>query len=72
MQVVNVVHHFTPANAMNSARADALSFRAPRSADVTVVEPCLLTPREHMQKWVASMMTPTPTGSKTSWMALAT
>ena len=57
---------------MNSARASGFSRMAPRRAEVVVVEPCLFTPREHMQKWVQRITTPTPLGLKASSMALAT
>ena len=45
--------------------------KMPRRALVTVREFCFSTPRIIMQKWAASITTPTPVGLSTSMMASA-
>src|SRR5436309_12639229 len=56
----------------NSSRVFASWSSAPRSALVTVFEFCFSTPRIIMQRWYASITTPTPKGSSTSMSASAT
>src|SRR5205823_10557832 len=56
----------------NSSRVLASCSSAPRSALVTVLEFCFSTPRIIMQRWYASITTPTPRGSSTSMSASAT
>src|SRR6266571_2676821 len=56
----------------NSSRVFASWSSAPRSALVTVLEFCFSTPRIIMQRWYASITTPTPCGSSTSMSASAT
>src|SRR2546430_6367755 len=56
----------------NSSRVFASCSSAPRKALVTVLEFCFSTPRIIMQRWYASITTPTPRGSSTSMSASAT
>src|SRR5258706_10288378 len=56
----------------NSSRVLASSRNAPRSALVTVLEFCFSTPRIIMQRWYASITTPTPSGLSTAHSASAT
>src|SRR5206468_10130449 len=56
----------------NSSRVFASCSRAPRRALVTVLEFCFSTPRIIMQRWYASITTPTPRASSTSMSAPAT
>src|SRR5204863_5542657 len=56
----------------NSSRVLASSRNAPRSALVTVFEFCFSTPRIIMQRWYASITTPTPSGVSTRQSASAT
>src|SRR6266542_2213030 len=55
----------------NSSRVFGSSRKAPRSAEVIVLEFCFCTPRIIMQRWYASITTPTPFGSSTSHSASA-
>src|SRR5260221_8476676 len=56
----------------NSSRVFASWSSAPRRALVTSLEFCFSTPRIIMQRWYASITTPTPRGSSTSISASAT
>ena len=50
------------ASERNSSRVRASLRKRPRTADVTVCEFCFCTPRIIMQRWYASITTPTPRG----------
>ena len=54
------------------ARLFLRSRKIPSMALVMAPECCFSTPRIIMQKWRASQITPTPTGSMISWMVCAT
>src|SRR5438552_16101783 len=56
----------------NSSRVFASWSSAPRRALVIVLEFCFSTPRIIIQRWYASITTPTPRGSSTSMSASAT
>src|SRR5690606_20891085 len=65
--------HFRPCTRRrNSSRVRPSSRKAPRSADVIVLESCFSTPRIIMQKCAASITTPTPRGCSASTSASAT
>ena len=55
----------------NSSRVFESSRKMPLSALVTAREFCFSTPRIIMQKWAASITTPTPVGRRTFMMASA-
>ena len=55
----------------NSPRVMGQSRKAPSMAEVTAFEFCFSTPRISMQRWTASMTTPTPRGLSASWRAWA-
>src|SRR5215469_3954282 len=55
----------------NSERVSSSLRKQPSMEEVTASECCFSTPRIIMQRWRASMTTPTPWGSMTFWMVSA-
>ena len=55
----------------NSSRVARFERNSPSMQELTATEFCFPTPRIIMQRWRASMTTPTQRGLMTSWMVFA-